>query len=382
MRGPSRSGTVEGVTTHLRDAAVPVLLVAFGLVALPFVNESSTADRPADLLAGSLVVVAGAVTALRRRWPVPTMITAAVATAAYLTLGYPYGPILFSLAFCVYAVGRHHDLVRAAAWSSLALAVLLVHLLTNDAALPGLAGLVPGSAWVIIPLTLGAARRLVVEAQARERAEAERRLLDAERLRLAQEVHDVVGHGLAAIQMQADIALHLRDRKPAQAHEALTAISAASAEALRELRATLAAITPVDGREPGGRAPTPGLARVPDLCARVRTAGVAVDLAVDGTPGPLPAGADVVAYRVLQEALTNVVKHSAHPRARVTIGHRPQCVELRVTNQALDVGHVDGFGITGMRRRVEQIGGTLTAGARDAGTFAVHAVIPRHREAS
>lgn len=382
MRRPARSGTVEGVTTltqRLRDAAVPVLLVAAGLVSLPFVNETTTVDRPPDILAGCLVVAAGALTALRRRWPVPAMIAAAVATAAYLTLGYPYGPIVFSLAFCVYAAGRHQDLMRAAAWSSLALAVLLVHLLTHGAALPGLAGLVPATGWVIIPLTLGAARRLVVQAQDRERAEAERRLVDAERLRLAQEVHDVVGHGLAAIQMQADIALHLRDRKPEQAHEALTAISAASAEALSELRATLAAITPDDGREAGTRAPTPGLARVADLCARVRTAGVAVDLAVDGTPGPLPAAADVVAYRVLQEALTNVVKHSAHPRAQVTIGHRPRCVELRVTNQALDTGHVDGFGITGMRRRVEQIGGTLTAGpgTRDAGTFAVHAVIPR-----
>jgi len=389
MRRAGRAGRVEGVigpdlNQRLRDAAVPVLLVTAGLVALPFVNERSTLDRPTDVLAGSLVVAAGAVTGLRRRWPVPTMIAAAVATAVYLTLGYPYGPILLSLAFCVYAVGRHRDLVRAAAWSSLALAVLLVHLLTHAAALPGVSGLVPVSGWVIIPLTVGAARRLVAQAQARERAEAQRRIVDAERLRLAQEVHDVVGHGLAAIQMQADIALHLRDRKPEQAQEALAAISAASAEALGELRATLAAITPDDGRAAGSRAPTPGLARVADLCARVRAAGVAVDLTVDGTPGPLPAAADVVAYRVLQEAFTNVVKHSAHPRAQVTICHRPRCVELRVTNQALDAGHVDGFGITGMRRRVEQIGGTLSAGpgGHDAGTFAVHAVIPRHREAS
>ena len=357
----------------MKDAAVPTLLVVVGLVALPFQNGTSTLDRPVDALAAVLVAATGAVTALRRRWPEVTLIAVAAGTATYLTIGYPYGPILFSVAVCVYAVARRRDLARAAGWSAVALAVLLVHLLTNQAALPGLIALIPASAWVIVPMTLGAARRQVVEAQGRARAEAEQRIVDAERLRLAQEVHDVVGHGLAAIQIQADIALHLGDRRPEQARRALTAISAASAEALTELRAALEEIT---GRDAVSRAPTPGLARVPDLCERVRAAGVAVDLTVEGTPGPLPATADVAAYRVLQEALTNVVKHSAHPRAGVTIGHRPQCVELRVTNQALDTGHVDGFGITGMRRRVEQLGGTLTAG-HGTGTFTVHAVIPR-----
>jgi signal transduction histidine kinase len=351
----------------VKDAAVAALLVVVGLGTLPFLNGISTADRPVDALAAVLVAAIGAVTALRRRWPEATLIAATAGTATYLIIGYPYGPVMFAVAVCVYALGRHRDLARAATWSAAALAVLLVHLLFNEASFPGLLGLIPASAWVIVPLTLGAARRQVVEAQARTRAEAERRIVDAERLRLAQEVHDVVGHGLAAIQIQADIALHLGDRKPEQAHQALTAISAASAEALTELRA---ALSPIAG------APAPGLERVPDLCERVRSAGVAVDLSVDGVPGPLPAGADLAAYRVLQEALTNVVKHSAHRRAGVTIGHRPACVELRVTNQAPGTGHVDGFGITGMRRRVEQLGGTLTAG-HDAGTFEVHAVIPR-----
>jgi signal transduction histidine kinase len=364
------------MTGRLRSAAVPALLVVGGLVSLPFLDPASAADRPVDVMAAALVVVTCAATALRHRWPLPTLVAVAVGTATYLTVGYPYGPILFALAVGVYAAARHRGLVRAAMGSGFALAVLLIHLLTNDASLPGLAGVLPASAWVVVPFTLGVARRLVVEAQARERAEAERRIVDAERLRLAQEVHDVVGHGLTAIQMQADIALHLRDTKPGQAYEALTAISSASAEALAELRATLA---PDQG---DSLAPAPGLARVNDLCARVRTAGVAVDLTVDGAPRPLPAAADLVAYRVLQEALTNVVKHSAHPRARVAINHQPRSVELRVTNQALDDAHVDGFGITGMRRRVEHLGGTLTAGhgTPGAGTFAVCAVIPRPRE--
>jgi signal transduction histidine kinase len=201
----------------------------------------------------------------------------------------------------------------------------------------------------------------VVDAQARERAEAERHIADAERLRVALEVHDVVGHGLAAIQMQADIALHLRDTRPEMAVAALTAISAASSEALEELRVTLA-----------GLAETPGPAQAEELCARVRRAGVDVDLVVDGAPAPLPPAA----YRVLREALTNVVKHAADPRARVAIEHRPDRVDLHISNPVRATGHADGFGLTGMRRHVEQAGGTLTTDAR-AGTFAVHAVIPR-----
>ncbi|MGK5684240.1 sensor histidine kinase [Actinoplanes sp. URMC 104] len=350
---------------RVRDVAVPAALAVVGVATLPVLDELRAADHTVDGTAVVLVVLAAAVTGLRRRWPGPALLAAAALTSAYLIVGYPYGPILVSFAVCVHEVARWRPLRPAAAWSVVALLVLLIH--------EPLYGLAPGLAWVVVPFTVGAARRSVAEAQARERAESERRIADAERLRVAQEVHDVVGHGLAAIQMQADIALHLRDTRPGMAHEALTAISAASSEALAELRTTLAALSHGEAT-----APTPGLARVDDLCARVRTAGVAVDLTVEGTPGPLPAAADVAAYRVLQEALTNVVKHAARPWAGVTIRHRPRSVDLRVCNDAPGAGHADGFGITGMRRRVEQVGGTLTASS-DAGTFAVRAVIPRGR---
>ncbi|NJP35049.1 sensor histidine kinase [Micromonospora thermarum] len=298
----------------LAEVGPAVGLAVVGLLTAPYVDRVSAADETLDPLGVGLIVVAGLATAARRRCPVPVLVVVALATAGYLTAGYPYGPIMFSVAVAVYAVARRRPPVPAAAWCLGALAVLLVHLFTNDAALPGLLGVFPASAWVAVPFSLGLARRLVVEAGARERRETERRLLDAERLRLAQEVHDIVGHGLAAIQMQADIALHLRRTKPAQALVALEAISRASADALAELRATLAAISPVGaGQRSGDRAPTPGLDRLDDLCERVRAAGVSVALAVHGRRRRLPPAVDVAAYRVLQESLTNVVKHSAHP---------------------------------------------------------------------
>jgi signal transduction histidine kinase len=358
----------------LAEGGLAVGLLLFGLITLPVVAGLRTDYTRPDGLAVALVVVAATATAARRRWPVPALVVATTATSAYLVLGYPYGPVLATVAVTVYSVARRLTPAPAAIAGAGALAVLSVHVFTNPAALDGYGGLIPAAAWVAIPFTLGVARRMVLEAGARERAESERRLVDAERLRLAQEVHDVVGHGLAAIRMQADIALHMRQTKPGQAHVALEAISRASSDALAELRATLAAITPGVA---DGRAPTPGLARVDELRRRVQDAGVTVALAVHGPPRALPAAADLAAYRILQESLTNVVKHSPHPMATVEIAYRPDSVLVTVANQDLAAGaHVEGFGIAGMRRRVSHLGGTLTAGAARPGVFEVRASIP------
>lgn len=362
---------------RLAEVGVAVGLLVAGLVTLPFVVEMNDDYTRPDWLAVTLIMVAASATAFRRRWPVPTLVAATVATSAYLVLGYPYGPVLATVAVSVYSVARRLPLAPAAIAAGGALLVLLVHVFTNPQALAGAAGLIPGTAWVAIPFTLGVARRMVQEAVAREREESERRLVDAERLRLAQEVHDVVGHGLAAIQMQADIALHLQRTRPGQAHVALEAISRASSDALAELRATLAAISPSGAGPDDGRAPAPGLARVDELRRRVQDAGVTVEVAVYGPPRALPAAADLAAYRILQESLTNVVKHSPHPMATVEIAYRADAVTVTVANQDLSAGdHVEGFGIAGMRRRASHLGGTLTAGPGRPGVFEVRATIP------
>jgi signal transduction histidine kinase len=378
---PTRSSDPSGPVRNRRrlDAALVGGLAALGLLALPFQARWSPEAVPIDLTGLALVLVAAAALILRRTHPVPALMVAAAATAAYLAIGYPYGPIWFSFAVAVYSIARHRPLRRSLGWALLALAATLVHLFTNDLALDGFAGVLPASAWMAVPFTIGASRRLVAEARTRERAEADRRLVDAERLRLAQEVHDVVGHGLAAIQMQADIALHIRHSHPDQAAVALAAISSASAEALTELRETLATIRPhdADSRE-APRAPTPGLARLEDLCDRVRAAGVEVDLTRDGFVRALPAATDLTAYRIVQESLTNVVKHSGHPHATVSVEYGSDDIVITVTNQDLDPhAHVEGFGIGGMRRRVAELGGMLTAGpGPDPHTFQVKACIP------
>lgn len=336
-------------------------------------------DQGVDGWAAVLVIVA-ALSAALRWWPLITFATCVIAVSAYLLLGYPPGPILFFLAVTTYTLARRKPLRISVIAAVIALGLLLVRVLLDPATLEGFWNVVPSAAWIVVPFTVGLTRRLVVESSERQRAEAERRALDDERLRLASEVHDIVGHGLAAIQMQADIALHVRESKPEQAELALTAISRASAEALAELRTTLAAIAPDDVvASTQSRAPTPGLARIEDLCTRMRDSGIHIDLMITGVPRPVDPAIDVAAYRVVQESLTNVAKHATQRHARVEVHYEPDAVHVEVVNPTASAVPVrEGFGITGitgMRRRIDDVGGDITVSSGE-GDFRVRAVLP------
>ncbi|MFC0673235.1 sensor histidine kinase [Brachybacterium hainanense] len=323
-------------------------------------------EAPAEIGALGIGLVVAAVLAVAlRRWPLPAFALAAAATSLYLGAGLPYGPILLSLLACAYSLGRQLVPSRAALAAGGGILLLGAAVLVRDG-VEALLTVVPGSAWIVVPFSIGLVRRLVLEARQRRREEAQRQVLDAERLRLASEVHDVVGHGLAAIQMHADIALHVRGRRPDQAYEALEAISRASAEALTELRSTLAQVAPAEAAASESRAPTPGLARLDDLLQRMRDAGIAVDLQVMGTARALPGAADVAAYRIVQESLTNVVKHASERRAQVRIRYEEQAVGIEVRSRRREGETlVEGFGITGMRRRAQDAGGRLEVHAED-----------------
>jgi signal transduction histidine kinase len=358
---------------RLVDVGVTAALTALTLVALPFLDGPGV--RPVDGLAYALAITAAVGTLFRSRWPVATLGVVAAATMTYLLLAYPYGPVMVCLVVAVYSLARNRPLRPALLYAVATLALLLVHVFTHPAALGMPVGLVPASAVVAVPFSIGVARRTWHEARSAERTASEQRARDDERLQLAHEVHDVVGHGLAAIQMQADIALHLG--RPDDAATALEAISKAANEALTELRTTLAQIRP--GAAPGAvpeRAPTAGLANLEVLAQRVRSAGVAVDLRVSGPRVPLPDAVDLAAYRVLQESLTNVVKHGAGAAVQVEVAYEADAVRLRVRNPRVPDGDfVAGFGITGMRRRVESLGGQLDAEPGDE-SFEVRAVLP------
>src|SRR5205085_772573 len=212
----------------------------------------------------------------------------------------------------------------------------------------------------------------------RTRAEESRRRASEERLRIAQDLHDVLAHNISLINVQAGVALHLMDEQPEQARSALTAIRQASKEALGELRSVLGVLRQVDEEPP--RAPTPGLADLDDLVRGTEAAGLAVRTHIDDTPRPLPAGVDLAAYRIVQEALTNVARHAgpAVATVRVAYGDGELTVEVEDDGRGRAPTSTSGGGngIPGMRERAAALGGRLETGPRPGGGFRVQARLP------
>jgi signal transduction histidine kinase len=352
-----------------RDAAPALIVLVIGLFGT---RAAASVQHDVDRLHpfAYVLVTAAALALVARSWaPLATLAATAAATSLYLILGFPYGPIQISLLVAVFTVGQRLPLRTSAIACAAATVALLLHgVVGGSGATP--TGVLPFSAWTIVPFALGVVTRVTAEGNARSKAE---RLLE-ERLRIAQEVHDVVGHGLSAINMQAEIALHLLPRRPEQAEEALTAISRTSKEALDELRATLAAVRRSD---PSGlRAPMPGLARLEDLVERMSGTGVPVTVEFTGTPRDVPIAVDLAAYRVVQESLTNVLRHAGPAKATIIIEHEPEALTVTVTDNGTGGPMTTGHGINGMRDRVTTLGGTFEVGPGPTGGFRVRGSFP------
>src|SRR5918993_4031624 len=216
----------------------------------------------------------------------------------------------------------------------------------------------------------------------RAREELARQAVTEERLRLARELHDVVAHAMSVIAVQSGVGAHVAASRPEEVGKALAAIKATSRGALEELRRLLGVLRQ-DNEPQASLTPVPGLANLDSLLAEVGKAGLAVRLRVEGTPAPLPAGVDLSAYRIVQEALTNVVKHAGPARAQVVVGYRDQDVRVEVTDDGRGVtaptsnGRARvGHGLIGMRERVQVFGGDLEVGPGPVGGFRVAARLP------
>ena len=339
--------------------------------------------RPADALAVALVVIAAGMVALARRWPVPALLVSLGGTVGYYGLGYGTDSSFFvGLLVTAYLSGTAGARLRAAAFA------VAIPALFAGASLLGMTSDRPGGITTAIIVVGGlVAGQAAAEWRARgdrrtaqAREEEARRRLAEERLRIARELHDVVSHSIAMINVQAGSAVHVMDERPEQAREALLAIKAASRDALRDLRGILGVLHQVDEEEP--REPVAGLAEVGGLVENVRRAGHEVTLDLDGPSDGLPAAIDLAAYRVIQEALTNVVRHAPGAAAAVAVRRRPDALEIEVR----DEGRGDsaggegrqgaGRGLAGMRERVRVAGGSLETGPSPAGGFAVRATLP------
>ncbi len=371
-----------------------IALTAFFVIVTPHAVRGEEGARELDLLAYVLLAGAGMSFALRGPHPYASCALALSATTAYLLVGYGDGPI-YVAAFL--GLVRVVEIAPRRAWIAIAvagaLAIALAHLV-RDGWSVSIA--VSAFVWLMAAVLGGEALRarrgqavaLVARAEEEQRTREEeaRRLAAEERLRLAREVHDVVGHSLAVISLQAGVAAHLLESRPERAREAVAAIREVAGEALDDLRAELALL-----RDPDAAPPPPaagaGLEAVPGLVASLRQAGVAVALEVPDADDGVPQAVSAAAYRIVREALTNVARHAgAGSSAHVRIARENGTVEVEVLDDgagpppasAADsaAAPADGSGIAGMRERAAALGGRLETGPGPDGGFRVWASLP------
>ncbi|WP_328503501.1 sensor histidine kinase [Streptomyces sp. NBC_00457] len=386
----------QWLTTHplALDAALAAAVLAC-MVAGSFVDprgkDSVTWSlRTPDALSLVLITLGAAALVFRRRAPKTVLAVTGTFALIESVTGDPRAPVAMSAVIALYTVAASTD--RHTTWR---VGLLTMTVLTGSAML---AGPLPWYAqenlgvlaWTGIGATAGDAvrsRRAVVHAireraerAERTREEEARRRVAEERLRIARDLHDVVAHHIALVNVQAGVAAHVMDRRPDQAKEALAHVREASRSALNELRATVGLLRQSDDPE-APTEPAPGLVRLDELVGTFRSAGLHVEVARADHGTVLPAAVDLAAYRVIQEALTNVQKHAGtEAKAEVSVVRVGENIEITVLDNG--AGEDDapeaggGHGLIGMRERVSALSGTLTTGPRYGGGFRVHAILP------
>jgi signal transduction histidine kinase len=365
------------------DGALAAGLAAFLTVGTFFASQGQPDRRRFDAGAVVLLLVAAGALAWRRRHPVAVLGVVFGAVLIYLVLGYAAGPIWLALiiAYFTAVVAGHRLAAAVVAVAGFSIFPWLDYLL-RDRPGPSLVGLAGLAAWLLVLLGAAEAVRIRRERTAeavRIREEEALRRASEERLRIARELHDALGHHLSLISMQSGVALHLNKQLPEQARNSLTAIKQASKEALTELRSVLDILR--QQGEPAARSPTWTLARLDDLVSQAAAAGLVVHTKTDGDVRRLPFAVDVAAFRIVQEALTNVTRHAGPATATVRVSYGDGDLTVQVDDDGRGLsGHASspgsGKGIVGMRERVAALGGELQAGPRPGGGFRVRARLP------
>lgn len=370
LQARSRAGSVSVDVTAAVVVAISLVLGSAGAAA-----DQVPPHHALDAAAQVILVLGGVMLLLRRRCPDAFLGGEVVLSSVYLARGYPNGPLLIMVAVAAFVFAS-----RRAVWVTLAGVVPAAVLLVvadvvgySQIGMSGRVGAIAQAGWVIVPALIGGLLRETRAARARAAEEAAGRRVEQERLRMEREVHDVVGHGLSVISLQAGVALHVLSRRPERARSALEAIQATSREALNELRVTLAA-SPVEGASY-----SMGLARLAEIIQQVRLAGLSVEIDTGGVVRALPTEVDQVALRVVQESLTNVLRHAGPATAHVQVNYEPERLTVSVGDdgQAASDGTASGGrGLAGLRQRTVELGGALAAGPEPDGGWRVCAMLP------
>ena len=377
-----------GVQRRFPPYVLNVPLAVVIAVAGPLSVLNAPPGRTAlDPLGYLLLVVGGLALGPRARTPLIVVWVTSACAYVYLGRGYPGVAAAFPVMVALYtAVRAGHR--KIALVPLLSLAGVLVHdfLHTHGTNLQMVFQdrfLLVG--WLVASAMMGGALRqweaYVREAEKRAadaertREETARRRAIEERLRIARELHDSLTHSISIVKVQAGVAIHLARKRGEQVPEALLAVQEAGSEAMRELRATLEVLRETTD-EPTGH----GLAQLPELLARSRSAGLAATMEISGAPRPLPAAIERAAYRIVQEALTNVARHAGPAAtASVRVEYDDEVLVLKIHDDGLSTPAAPpapGIGLAGMRERVTALGGRLETGPKPDGGFAVQAVLP------
>ena len=387
----------------MQDLALALALAVYNVASL--IPETRQLQLP--YVAFLLVVLQALPLIWRRRWPVAVIFAVGIPRTIYDQLGWSFDPLPLASAIAYYTV-----MDRCSTRVRVVISAVLIFGVVRSQTLPGHNE--PYDFFVValqfvVAGTLGILSRTrraylqAVETRA-EQAEAERDRQVAlaaadERTRIARELHDVVAHHVSLMAVQSEAAAALLPGRPAEAGKAVDIIGQTAREALTELRRLLGVLRgPADVNGRATTAPAPSISALDEVLGQVRQAGIEVSLRVEGRPSKLPPGVDLTAYRIVQEALTNIVKHSGADEAAVTVKYEPGYVTVSVTDTgnaavAVTLGRQarrpqlpggagarpaasGGFGLAGIAERVASCGGKLTVGPGEAGGFAVTARLP------
>lgn len=392
-------------STLIQDALLAVFITAMQVQG---VRQAADGSEVAARSLGAfgdlgyvLLALSGLVLVARRLYPTTVFVVTALISMLYFSLNFPDGPGWIALFVATYTLTAHGDGRRSLVIAGVGIATLAAVWLVADADIEPRAAI----GWVffrigasIMSAALGesARSRRVIAAEAQERAdraertreEEARARVDAERLRIAREVHDTVAHSIAIINVQAGVTAHVLDKRPERARETLVAIEHTSSAALQEMRAILGVLRD----ENDGRVPHPGLGQIDELIAKARAADLDVECGGDPAGTEVPTAVGSAAYRIVQESFTNVIRHVGPTRVVVLVERTPDHLDVSVTNgpHRHDRGRVRpaddrdgegtegglGHGIAGMRERCELLGGELDAGPTRDGGFEVRARLP------
>ena len=381
--------------TALRPPVADRLLAAAAFVlslVAAIVMDAADLDveRSLDVWGVALLVAMAALLLARRRWPMGVLLGVVALSVPYHLADYPHEAALPPVLIAVFSVALHSRLPIKVVSAGVAL-VVVAGISTADDASDIPADVFIGIGWLLAALLAGLALRFhrnwraaVTERMEQERAgEVERRLAE-ERVLIAAELHDVLAHGLAVANVQASVAAHLIDQLPTrdepsmrELSQALQSLSDSSRATLHELRAVLDVL---HGGEGEPTEPAPHLGELHRLVEMAEAADVRVDVEADGLPDPLPSTVSVVAYRIIQESLTNVIRHSTAKRATVRLDQDDHRLRIAVVDHGpprpSSTMTSAGFGIVGMSGRAQAVGGKLTAGPGQSGGFEVRASLP------